>query len=205
MKLLVSLVLAALVVVVEPTRPLTTHVVFVVDRSGSMAGGAFRDALTGFREVAGAPVDELEIAMIAFNNTTVRWPGKPDEETKTKPGWAALPSATAIDEAEAWLLDLGAGGDTYVIPALAEALQLDTDELSIVLVSDGCFGHERDGEVLGVVAGLQAQRVQRGLKPALIAVYQTSGFQTRLLEALGRDGGYLRVEPEAPLLPFGPY
>lgn len=204
MKFLLPLLLclgSTLIVEIEPTRPLTTHVCFVVDRSGSMHGQDFTDAIGAFRQVSEQPIDELEISVIAFTDITARWPGLDGS------GWAELPSLEAMEAASGWLEALGAGGDTLVTPALMEALRLDRKELSIVLVSDGLFGRELSHHILGAVAGAQQERIQKGLDPALIAVYQVGGYKTKLLEALGREGGYLRLEPppQLPIPNFGPY
>lgn len=198
---LVSLPLCAIQLHVEvpPTTPITRRVLFVVDRSGSMHGDHFSRALAAVRDMLQQPTDDLEVAVIAFNDAAVRWPGKPEEGRRTVPaGWAALPSDTAVAEAEAWLESLGAGGDTLVIPALRAALGERRGELSIVLVSDGLFGRERTDDILGMIRSMQAEREEAGLGRAVLAVYGLGPSQ-KILCRIGEMGGGGYVREEVPL------
>ncbi len=195
---LVSLPLCAVQLQVEvaPTAPITRRVLFVVDRSGSMHGDHFSRALRAVRDLIEHPTDDLEVALIAFNDGAIRWPGKPEEAPRNVPaGWAALPSDTVVAEAEGWLEALGAGGDTLVIPALRAALGERRAELSIVLVSDGLFGRERTDDILGVISGAQAEREAAGLGHAIVAVYGLGPNQKVLcrIGEVGR-GGYIRED-----------
>jgi Mg-chelatase subunit ChlD len=181
---------------VAPAARLTRRVLFVVDRSGSMQGGGFTHALGAVRDVLRQPSDDLEVGLLAFNQSTARWPGIPEGGARpVPPGWAALPSEDAVDRASAWLDSLGAGGDTLVGPPLAEALAEPRGDLSIVLVSDGLFARERTGTLLELVERAQAARVRRGLGRAVLACYglgDAQGVLARLGEAGG--GGYVRED-----------
>lgn len=184
---------------VAPSVPITRRVLFVVDRSGSMHGDHFSRALAAVRDLSEHPTDDLEVAVIAFNDVATRWPGKPENggrnERNVPAGWAALPSDTAVDEAEAWLAELGAGGDTLVIPALRAALAEQRDELSVVLVSDGLFGRERTVDVLSAIELAQTDRERAGIDRAVIGVYGLGTSQKVLTEiALAGAGGYVREE-----------
>jgi Mg-chelatase subunit ChlD len=184
---------------VDPGAPITQRVLFVVDRSGSMHGDHFTRALVAVRGLIEHPTDDLEVAVIAFNDTAVRWPGKPESGPREVPqGWAALPSDTAVGEAEAWLEELGAGGDTLVIPALRAALSEARSGMSVVLVTDGLFGRERTDEVLQTIAGLQAEREKAGHGRAVIGVYGLGGCQKVLMQ-IGEAGGGGYVREEVPL------
>lgn len=198
---LVSLPLCAVQLQLEvaPSAPITRRVLFVVDRSGSMHGDHFSRALAAVRDLIEHPTDDLEVAVIAFNDLATRWPGKPEGGGTNKRsvpfGWAALPSETAVDEAEAWLAALGAGGDTLVTPALRAALAEPRDELSVVLVSDGLFGRERTDDILSAIAAAQGDRERHGLRPAVIGVYGLGACQKVLtLIAENGQGGYVREE-----------
>lgn len=198
---LVTLPLCAVQLQVEvaPSAPITRRVLFVVDRSGSMHGDHFSRALAAVRVLVEHPTDDLEVALIAFNDAAIRWPGKPESggrnERSIPPGWAALPSESAVDEAEAWLADLGAGGDTLVIPALRAALAEQRHELSVILVSDGLFGRERTDDVLSAIANAQAERGRAGLAPAVIGVYGLGTRQKVLTQiAEAGAGGYVRED-----------
>lgn len=189
---------------VAAQSPLTERVIFLVDRSGSMDGDHFTRALKAFSEMINRPTDDLEIAIIAFNDTTYRWPGKPEDGVPF--GWARLPSSIAAKEAENWLTVLGAGGDTILGGALREALAERRDKLSIVVVSDGLFGRERTEDLTSIIETGQAEREQNNLGKAIIGVYGLGPHQkilTTIAEMGG--GGYLREEVflEDPIMEFG--
>lgn len=178
------------VVEVEPTKPLTSKIMFVVDRSGSLTGDQFSRALLAVRGVLTVPTDDLEVAMIAFNDTVIRWPGRPGG--KVPAGWASLPAAGTAREAEEWLRVLGAGGDTLVIPALMAALSDHRASMSIVLVTDGLFGREPRHVILDVIERAQAARPDR----AVIAVYGLGPRQQILTEIAEAGGGAYVREPD---------
>ena len=189
--------LSGLVTVVEPTERLSKRILFVVDVSGSMQGDKFAAACQAVTQALQQPVDELEIAVLAFNDTTSRWKGVPEAAREGRhavpEGWAALPSQEAVEQASAFLLEAGADGDTLVIPALEAALKEGRKELSIVLVTDGIFQRETGDEVLAAFEAGQRRREERGLGPALLMVYGV-GSEADVLSRLGRagKGGYLR-------------
>lgn len=194
---------------VDAQLPMTRRMLFVVDRSGSMHGDHFHRALNAVTALLEHPTDDLEVGVIAFNDATLRWPGKPepDRAKPVPPGWASLPSEEAITSANRWLEELGAGGDTLIMPALRDALGEQRKELSIVLVTDGLFGRERTSEIHALIAGLQQDREEKGLDRAVIGVYGLGAPQKILYEIaeMGR-GGYLReeappeMEEEAPAM-----
>lgn len=201
--LLVSLLVALPVlavelhVEVEPQARITRRVLFVVDRSGSMHGDHFSRALVAVRGMLEQSTDELEVALLAFNDATTRWPGRPepDRAKPVPPGWAALPSDEAVAEANAWLHKLGAGGDTLILPALKDALAEPREELSVVLVTDGLFGRERTDDIMGLIAARQGEREKLGLGRAVIACYGLGSTQ-RILARIGDvgAGGYIREQ-----------
>lgn len=198
--------ITGLVVVVQPKARLTKHVLFVVDVSGSMRGDKFSQACAAVLRITEQPVDEVQIAVLAFNETNVRWAGIP-EEHPTRPvpkGWAALPSATAIESASAFLAETGAGGDTLVIPALRAALAESRSELSIVLVSDGIFQREEPDEVLSVLREGQRLREKQGLGQAVVMAYGV-GSESDVLKRLGTAGlgGYIRERDLSPAIGGG--
>lgn len=160
---------------------------FVVDRSGSMNGDNFTNALAAVRRTIEAPTDDLEIAVVAFNDAAIRWPGRPGG--KVPQGWASLPSSETPKAAMAWLRGLGSGGDTLVIPALKAAFADQRPNMTIVIVSDGLFGRERTTDVLAAIAAWQAARESK----AVIAVYGV-GDKAEVLCEIARVGlgGYFR-------------
>jgi Mg-chelatase subunit ChlD len=186
-----------LTIEVEPQARITRRVLFVVDRSGSMHGDHFGRALNAVRGMLEQSTDDLEVAVLAFNDGATRWPGRPEPD-RARPvpaGWAALPSDDAVDAANAWLEQLGAGGDTLIIPALKEALAEPREDLSVVLVTDGLFGRERTDDIMGLIAARQQEREQRGWGRAVVACYGLGSSQ-RILARIGDVGlgGYIREE-----------
>ena len=189
---------AGFLTVVPPEARLTRRILFVVDTSGSMRGDKFGQACSAVLKVAEQPVDEVEIAVLAFNHGTRRWTGVP--EKGIPPGWAALPSLHATQAAAGFLAQGGAGGDTQVISALREALAEKRDELSIVLVTDGLFVREKTEDVIQALKTGQEERVKNKLKPAVLLVYGIGG-EMEVLRELGKigHGGYLREVDAADL------
>lgn len=196
--------LACQVTMVEEVKaesPTSKYVLFVVDRSGSMTGDHFGHAMQMVRDSFAQPVDEAQFGLIAFNDASVRWPGKP--EGRVPSGWAAMPSKDAADEALKWLSDLGAGGDTLAIQALRPALMEprgDKDNyLTVALVSDGLFGRERDDDILAMIEECQRARARSGRGRAVIVVIGIGPPQKTLRRiAEAGKGGYIRLEPEPP-------
>lgn len=199
---------SSLTTVVPPTARLTKRIVFLVDVSGSMAGLKFDRACGAVLEIAGQPVDELEIAVVAFDSTVSRWPGLPepsDPERGIKGvprGWAALPSQLAMDESSRWLNGISPDGGTLVIPPLRAALAENRKELSVVLITDGQFYQERTDVILAAVEASQRQREEKGLGRAVILAYGVAG-ESNALKRLAKAGGggfFKRTAPLSPLL-----
>jgi Mg-chelatase subunit ChlD len=183
---------------VEPQSPITRRMLFVVDRSGSMHGDHFARALAAVREMFEHPTDDLEVGVIAFNDGTTRWPGRPEPDRRPRPvppGWASLPAEDVVADANRWLEELGAGGDTLIMPALRAALTEPRNELSVILVTDGLFGRERTDDIMGLIATLQEERERQGLDRAVIACYGLGPSQ-KVLARIAEVGlgGYVREE-----------
>lgn len=120
------------------------HVFFIYDCSGSMGRSELNRAFTAFAMIAEQPIDEMEIALLAFDDITKRWPGipEPDSPNPVPKGWAAMPSATAFKKAHNWLDNLDLKGGTSIAPALKEALKENRNNISIVIISDGGFSDD---------------------------------------------------------------
>jgi Mg-chelatase subunit ChlD len=183
---------------VAPRSPITRHVALVVDRSGSMTGDPIRQALLAVNRFLVEPTDELQVALFAFADDTSRWPGIPEPggPRPVPPGWAALPSETAMQQAEEWLQSFPTRGGTIVIPALRDALKEPRLELSIVLVSDGKFSEDQVAALPGIIAEAQVERAKAGLGEAVVACYGL-GDQADSLRAIAQagGGGYFREAP----------
>ena len=186
--LITSGVMAAeLVTVVRGQSRVSKHILFVVDVSGSMYGRAFTRAVSSVRSLAGQPTDEMQVGVIAFADTAVRW--SPTKHST----WAKLPDKKALVAVENFLYQQGPGGGTKVVPALELALQDPKPQLTVVLVTDGIFS-EPDADVLKAVEKEQKQRVKKKRGRALIAVLGV-GSKQAILEKLGKTGkgGYYRT------------
>lgn len=194
---LLSLVLLDLIAVVPPQQPVTKHILFVVDVSGSMRGDKFTQACQAVMDVGGQPVDEMFIGVVAFSDQTKRWPGVPDEGVAE--GWAKMPSAEALGAAQGFLHGLGAGGDTLVIPALAQALSDPQESLTVVLVSDGIFQREQPDKIIEAL-----KRAQEARKDPAVVICYGVGAEQETLKRIGTEGrgGYLREKPTpVPVIP----
>ncbi len=204
--LLVVVFFAPSIVEVVPAKArMTKRVLFVVDVSGSMAGLKFDKASQAVIEIAGQPVDEMEIGLIAFDNAPSRWPGIPEKAQEGVPavpkGWAALPSKEAVDSASGWLRKINPTGGTRLIPALKSALAEDRDKLSLVIVTDGQFYQETSTKIYAALEEGQKAREAKGLGRAVVLIYGV-GESNSTLKKLGElgQGGFYRKQKE-PVIP----
>lgn len=173
--------LLAIITVVAPTERMTRRIMLVVDHSGSMRGH-YDEALSAVREIAEQPTDELTLGCIAFSGQTTSF-GK----------WVSLPSAEGLNELSQWLQTRAPHGETFVIPALTQALAEPHRDLSVVLVSDGVFTREGTTAIVEAIESAQLKRVKHGHGRAVIAVYGI-GHRKATLEAIAEagKGGYFR-------------
>lgn len=127
------------------------NMVVVVDTSQSMDGDPFRHALDVFGLLTDHGVDEWQLGVVAFGGTGKRWPGDGN-------GWAAMPSADAIDQARGWLRDVDCRASTLAWTGIELATR-DVPEggLLVVIVSDG---HWQDGAIVqGCLPGRLSPRL----------------------------------------------
>lgn len=157
-----------MVTVVEPETPLTKRVMLLIDLSGSMATqNRVSRALAAIEDITKQPIDDMHLAVIAFSDSTRRWPGIPEEGIPKD--WAALPSEIAPKKAQEWIEENNCGGGTIYENPFRLALEEPTKDLSIILISDGIT--EVQGEpanVFNTVRAKQAWRTQQGLGRAVI-------------------------------------
>lgn len=191
--LLLPLVLFTLTPVVELEHPITNHVLFVMDVSGSMtelptkkvfgvpipsAGTPFDAAVDCMNQLLDSPSDDMRFGVIAFGSFTTRWDGDSD-------GWATLPSADAMASANRWIRDQTANGSTNVYSALHDAFTDPQEDLTIILVTDGEFS-----DLCGTtaIAGWQGARSQ----PAVFVVVgvNPSPSGTAKIQNLAPHGWY---------------
>lgn len=172
-----ALLLAAIVVLLAPTAPITKRIVLLVDVSGSMkANGKAQRALEAASAIARQPIDEAAVLPIAWSGDVRTYPG----------GWENLPSAEAAERVETWLGAASTDGDTYLGPALVVALSRPESDLTIVIVTDGDLHNETTEKLLAVLASGQAKRKQR----AVVGVWGIGHAKPReTLLALAKAGG----------------
>lgn len=152
--------------------PMSARVLLVVDVSGSMDAYLPR-ALTQVADITGQPVDELQLACIAFSDQVYRWPR----------GWVQLPDEGARGELLGWLGGLGARGDTLLAPALRLALEEEGD-LTVIVISDGMFQRER----LEPLRDLIREGLEGRESPARVATLCVRG-RSETMARLGEAGG----------------
>ena len=181
-------------VVVHPAEGarLTSRILLVVDRSGSMQHGEFTRALAAVAMIAEQPADELEVAVIAFAEHAVRWHPSdwcPGQRTD----WADLPSGYVAAEVTSWLARQGAKGSTFLWTALERALAEEVDDLTIVIVTDGDLTLADEDQIRFGFEAAQTARLEAGLGQAVVCVYGIGANRAclRWLAEWGGGGYYL--------------
>ena len=179
--------------VVEAEFPLTNRVIFIVDISGSMRGDKWEKAFRWVTQQVMSETDEMQFAVIAFDEKSYRWEGipEPDLPEPVPPEWAALPSAIAGNFAAEWLHERFTGGNTSIGPALTNAFAEKREKISIVIVSDGQFSENLE-QVEKLVTALDAKRAEMGFGRPIVLCY---GFSTEESDRMARiaeltEGGY---------------
>lgn len=157
---------------------MTKKIVFVVDSSGSM-NGRYQGCIDSFLEASAHNVDEYDIKVCTFNNT-VRW---------YSDDWTKMPDAEKLEEISAWLgadAPTGFGRDTFVIPALRQIYEMEEDDITIVIITDGGFTDR-------IMKYLEAQ--EKNLNIACIGV-GANPRHSKILQEIGTKyrGGYFRNE-----------
>lgn len=148
--------------VVEPNSPLMARWCFVIDNSHSMRD-IFPRVNAAFLEAIAYKTDELEYALVAFNNQGM------DRFRDWQ--WA---SESGFAEAYRWLSDDKHNGVmSYGASAIRTAIQQERDELTVLLITDGGFTEvSRAGGNWDVIRRVfreaQQWRAERGLHPAQI-------------------------------------
>jgi Mg-chelatase subunit ChlD len=181
-----------------PTARPTNRVLFVFDKSGSMRGDRFAEALNLATFILRQAFDGWEASVLAFNDEQHRWPGipEPDAARPIPPNWAAFPSEHAVQSMMEYISDLGAKGDTLVIPALRTALRENRDNLSIIIVSDGIFQKENSDDVMRAIAENQTWREEQGLGKALIMAVSVVNRPRPIMQRVAETStlGHFRVQ-----------
>lgn len=181
--------------------PISKHVMFVVDVSGSMDMERFRDAMASVHLILGAPVDDFEAAVIAFDGGAYRWPGPTEKQPRAL--WGYFPGKNSFNQAVNWITSFKRNGDTNPIPAFVQAMHEWVKDMTIVLVTDGEF-HGVSGKALTEVVDIkQRWRDENGLGRATIMVWATGwgdkNVHLRQIAAAGRGGMWCMREVGKPL------
>jgi len=196
-------------VIVEPTSRFSSRIIFLYDCSASMNRHKLNRALNALMMISEQPIDEMQIAIIAFDDEISRWIGIP-ELTAADPipeGWAGLPSADAISQMTNWLSTVKYGGMTNIFRPLTLAIRENREEISIVIISDGQFNDiipspPLEGEnqeehriryILSLIETEQRRREENGLDRVQINAYGLGPIQSILSSVCRETGGaYIR-------------
>lgn len=158
--------------VVAPTERLSKRICLVVDVSSSMDHpDRVRRVLKLVRKIAEQPLDDYELAIVAFNDVSFRWPGVKDAEGSADPvpwGWGRLPSKTTVDSAQKWLSEQKCKDGTNPEAGFEVALGESRSDLSVVFITDAGYSH---GVLEAAIEKLQEKRVEKGLGEAVILSY----------------------------------
>lgn len=168
-------ILLGLTTVTELQAPITNRVIFVVDISGSMrmnAGTRMAAALDHFTQLAEDSADDFRFGVVAFNSNHYRWRGWEEDNT---PGWALMPNPEAIKAARAWIVNCPSQPDgTNAFPALEAAGKDTTNQLTIILITDGVFNGNSDPNIENLWQGVQNWRESAGLPRAKLVLLSCS-------------------------------
>ena len=176
-------VLADFETVVPSEKPFTKNIRFVVDVSGSMTAKRLSAAIATVIMVSEQPIDEMQIALVTFDDNHAVWPGKPEPDAyrPVPPNWAQLPNleVTGSPEQPGELTQFISanlrGGSTDPRSALRAAFD-DRKDLTVVIISDGewqsILGSGVDGNLvvadpISIITQLQAARTE----PANVVFY----------------------------------
>ncbi len=179
--------LLALVVLLAPSKPITKNIVLLVDTSGSMqwsseGAGRLEQALQAAGQIAQQPIDEGGLLVMTFQCDSQTYPG----------GWVDLPSQDGVAKAETWLRAQAAmaGGNTFVCGAIEDALEVNKDDLTGVLITDGDLTDDDQGALLRYLAKGQAKRRANKLGPATVGVWGIGHAKAKpWLMSLAKAGG----------------
>jgi hypothetical protein len=158
-----------------------------------MSGDKVNAAIDFALSIAGAPVDDLQIAVVTFGSHVRRWGGAEDTDPRTgqpmsRAGWAVMPSADNLEAARTWLSENLDMGSTHLSPGLLHSFascsggedplnlySQSVENLTIIILTDGDFSDPMevsiDGAgILAVLAGEQQDRTNAELEEAIIGV-----------------------------------
>jgi len=188
-KLLATLVPPA---IMDTAEPPPREFVFVLDRSGSMAGGPLAEAKNALRACLRTLGERDSFALLAFDDR-LEW---------LRHGSAPF-TQRAVDDADRWLDRLDARGGTEIAGALGAALSLPADperRRYVVFLTDGAV-HDEAGTLEAVRRSLGTARLFAfGLGPSvnrgLLAKAAEAGRGTAEFLQLGEDveGAIIRFQ-----------
>lgn len=157
--------------IVKAKSPLNKNIFMIIDVSASMSSsGKIGKAINFATKIWEQPVDEFNIALIAFNGSTERWPGYTAESDKNpaKKGWAKLPDANATKAAQNWLNKFPGDGGTFPSNSFDIAFKEDVSDMSILFISDGEFASKA---LMKVIEDGKNYRKEKSLGDISIFVY----------------------------------
>jgi Mg-chelatase subunit ChlD len=183
--------------VLQPKTNISKRILFIVDVSGSMyTDKKIRDGLAFVKQICEQPIDEFEMAIVAFGDRASRWEGYPCDKNDPKPcpkGWAKMPNKEAAEAAQKWLSKHPVNQGTNGIPALEEAFKEEQSDVSVVFVTDGDF-NEHGQDIITTIEQKQKIRDTSGKGKFVFFVFgvDATGARREVLIQIARDssGGY---------------
>lgn len=163
--------------IVEPEQgQVSKNIVFVLDISGSMQPEELSRGISTMMTLLEQPIDEMNVAVIAFSDGTYVWPGPKQkgplvEQSKLPSNWLEMPNKDGLNELHAWVKQLKAGGGTNMHGAIREAVCQNVSPLTIIVISDGQYTSLDDNlpnphaDLLKYLTELNIWRVDKKFEP----------------------------------------
>lgn len=189
--------------IIEPKERMTKNVLFLLDVSCSMGADDLTKAIGAVTQIATQNTDDLNVAVIAFEDDRTRWKGIPGTEPDGGPpeGWAAMPSQEGAKKLADWLDKLTGGGGTNLYDAMRDGMHVRQPRkgpLTVVVVTDDKIDAPQKAAMKGLVEGLQGYREKDGLGKAILVGYRIGKGDTesalRIIVEVGPVGGLFQED-----------
>ncbi len=164
--------------------PLTKRVAFVFDVSGSMRGDPIAFGKREIVTILSLFADDGYFKIHAFD----------DEVRGFRREWTALPDRDAVDEAADWLARFRGSGNTALAAGVLAALADPSEDLAIVLVTDG----EPTGDEVGHLGLIREANARRAVPAPIhvIGVFELDPAGSPFLGTIAEEnhGSYVAYE-----------
>lgn len=162
---------------VEPEQgQVCKNILFILDISGSMQPEELSRGISTMMMLLEQPIDEMNVAVIAFSDTNYVWPGPSQkgplaEQSKLPSNWLEMPSKEGLAELHDWVKKLKSGGSTNMHGAVREAVCQNVSPLTIIVITDGQYNGldetvaEPHKDLLKYLTELNAWRKDKQFEP----------------------------------------